>query len=1000
MGWNEQLTTVNVNVVDALDEGDLFQWPLPGSPAYLTYGQFNWGGIVKNVAENNDVNGFPTYTVTCEDPREILAGIMVVMGDYYGSVQSLPNLLNVFGFWENTGGFGSSQLNNSGMPAIKVFQGIDALCGPFTNQSTVYGGLIRWRGYTYRIDLSGLIFGGGNPLFYYRIPTTHASLLDIINQVCSETGTDFFVYLDNGIIRIATISRRDQPPIAQLIQIQTFINQAKNSGAWKRSSRGFELRNDVVSAFLVGGQRTTLYQTTSNSLYRYWGFDINGQPILSFGTGVDETVTLFSPEIADVTGTTSYTVTVGELLCALSGEATWTTFMNMRRNPEAIQWGIVSQFNIKATGMKFASDFQDTSVANVSILGAALEQLNAINTQKLYQFVRGYAEQYYGKKFWVTIPFQVYYKLDTDNYDIKYSYEPTDSAFLEDGATPLGITVFNEDKLKTQDGKFQCFVKYTNSFGVDYTRLQSGSAIIESSGIFIKATIESPRIYLVGPSQVPSVIVSIEEPLYDQFVDFYNIAALNGVMGNPISDTDMRQSLNSGGVQLFLHPEARTPDYIAIPLKSNVDTYGPWYYTTASPGTDGFGQGKVYYEKDDTLTPWDYGTYQNMDRAAVAKISQALSNLQITESGSVELVGTPLYNLGQVLVVDGPIITGLQIQANKNGETTTYNFSVFTPPKFSQMSRYNVDRMKRTAQLSRENQRSFRLALEKLTNLNNNLLIGQQTIGLNRFANMPSFIKRESPHGVVWSKVVQNEDDTVSVECMTGTYSEGLSIIKGQDNAGIYTDCAMASLSAVIRPYTENYLSTDLIPHINLPVFTGGENPINATTYDPYYQNNHDIELLSYGNTYADVAVQRFAPSNYRDIRSVALRAPLVAAGWGKDIYGNTVPTGVDINQQKQFNAWKVGPVDLQWDEPRGVWTCQSLYFGTLVQSLSTGAATGNFAYMDIAAPSSIVSPGNPGYQLPLRVWNYYNSALASGTKVVVGYDPAFGRWAVISANC
>lgn len=62
-------------------------------------------------------------------------------------------------------------------------------------------------------------------------------------------------------------------------------------------------------------------------------------------------------------------------------------------------------------------------------------------------------------------------------------------------------------------------------------------------------------------------------------------------------------------------------------------------------------------------------------------------------------------------------------------------------------------------------------------------------------------------------------------------------------------------------------------------------------------------------------------------IRSVGLKSPLVLTGWGYDV--NSLPVPASTGNKSRFHEdaswdthlWKSGPVDLRWDEERGVWT-------------------------------------------------------------------------------
>ena len=75
-----------------------------------------------------------------------------------------------------------------------------------------------------------------------------------------------------------------------------------------------------------------------------------------------------------------------------------------------------------------------------------------------------------------------------------------------------------------------------------------------------------------------------------------------------------------------------------------------------------------------------------------------------------------------------------------------------------------------------------------------------------------------------------------------------------------------------------------------------------------------------------DIEIDRFQEGD--TIRAAALRGPLLLAGWGYDLQGKPVPNEQPDDPNNRFeehwlhktNNWKVGPIDLRWDEERGVW--------------------------------------------------------------------------------
>jgi hypothetical protein len=90
------------------------------------------------------------------------------------------------------------------------------------------------------------------------------------------------------------------------------------------------------------------------------------------------------------------------------------------------------------------------------------------------------------------------------------------------------------------------------------------------------------------------------------------------------------------------------PDAAAIPILSNVLSYGPFYYgSTGIPG-------KVNISKDEYLAPWNYGSFSNMNSAGVYTASKGISAMKAGELGSVTIAGYPTLPLGAELgAVDG-----------------------------------------------------------------------------------------------------------------------------------------------------------------------------------------------------------------------------------------------------------------------------------------------------------------------------------------------------------
>lgn len=160
-----------------------------------------------------------------------------------------------------------------------------------------------------------------------------------------------------------------------------------------------------------------------------------------------------------------------------------------------------------------------------------------------------------------------------------------------------------------------------------------------------------------------------------------------------------------------------------------------------------------------------------------------------------------------------------------------------------------------------------------------------------------------------------------------------------------FRNVSAASLDAIFSPYTTE------TGHLKLPYWTSPEDgaasptsrdlnpffPSVTSTGNPeaYYASGSNIgafnsfsgigsgadgDLNPYVQIHDSNTVGSFA-------RSVGFKAPIVLTGWGYDTEGNPVPA--DSEDSSKFasgaftnpNAWKSGPVDLRWDNARGVWT-------------------------------------------------------------------------------
>lgn len=972
IGWNEQQSGLRVSVVEDPSQGDFFNPPTVGTPIYFQFEAFKFFGLIQKWVRDNSTDGLPTYTIECIDPRQILEGAQIITGAYRGPV-TINNLFNAFGWWENLTGFGSSLSNDAGMPYYKVAEAVTTMANSLTGS---YGTALKFMGVTYSLDLSELPV----PPAYYRIPGPSIGLLELISMVCEDGGCDYFIELELFTIKVRTVSRANAAQLGVVGQLQ--------GAGWgvdlMRSSAGLESRNEITSAFVIGGEQKILHMTLGEAIQPFWGFDIEGLPILGTGIGVAHTADLNASPVADIVGSTSYTCTVFEMCCALGGMETWMTFIETFKPDLFTALKLPSIIGKLFANPRFANDILKDDILHMTAINDAFAlDINALNSRRLYEYVNGFATDYMGKKFVVAIPFTL---TATEPETLKplFSQEPTDGAYLPEGAEPLGLPALVEDQFKDTEGKFEAFCLFNNLTNVDLTRVsgQDNGLFLGEKGIYLKVNVDEKPIF----TPAPAVIVTISNPIYEMptepLGDLTLVAQVFGVDPDIIANRFNNIAGGAAG-DFAIRPPAHQPDFIAIPLKSNILTYGPWYLQGAP--------GKVKFEYDSSLTPWQFGGYELMNLAGEAKVTQSITNMQAVETGTLEFAGPPIFALGDLLQGNGPNITGIDVSYGDRGITTIYRMTTFTP-KFGS-GNFNKDTAKRLERMGRINaqlRRDLRANINKVIDTNE-VLTASIAGAINR---LPPRIKRESPHTTFISNIV--DDPALSggsrVSTSSGTLQEVIGGCGGTDSA-MWKKTAIMSLTGLLRPFSTNVSDTNM-SHLVTPSanFSLG---INKDYYNPLAAG-HDINELAWGSSYAGVATYGASPST-TDTRGMALRGPLMVSGWGWTIDNKFVPgdsggnpgTAYVSNTLKKSHLWKTGPVDLLWDDKRGVWTSHDILIG------KTNSAISGFGSGTLKVWNGSV---DTGWTIP--IYNWFGGGVSGDITVICGYCVTANRWYVLAADC
>ncbi len=575
-----------------------------------------------------------------------------------------------------------------------------------------------------------------------------------------------------------------------------------------------------------------------------------------------------------------------------------------------------------------------------------------------------------GRKFLVGIPF-VLVKQDPETLKYSFASEPTDGGWQPEGSSPLGLPALKEDVFRIPDGRFRAFVAFADVAGADLARVSPADTVIEGGTLYVKAEVNRQILFLPATGQ-PAVLVTLGSAVYDEAVDAFGGLGLAMIAGLGRDPREAPKAMDGGwgNVGIKVWPDARYPDAFAIPLKSNTTVYGPWFAAGAP--------GKVRVEIDNSLNPWSYGGWDQMNAAANAKVLNAVTSMQVSESGLIELAEEPRCSLGDTLSSLGPNVTAIDVNYGRDGFTTSYRMQTYSP-RFGVFSKGAVERIKRLGLTAVE----VRKALRSQANSSAASADAADNAVRGFMANAPKAINRQSPHETLVAHVDSEADASGNLiyrVCpKTSTFEESVGLARGADPSG-FRRTAVMSLDGLLRPFTTRPGGGDGMPGFATPSNYGG---MNSYGMNPFAAGN-DLSFLTSGDEYAGLNAFRRGndPANSR---GVALRGPVVISGWGYGLDGSPVPGdgsgGFLARTLRRSDAWKVGPLDPLWDEKRGVWTVHDALIGTTTGSISPGGS------------GTMSVDGNGG---TMTVFNCYDSAVPA-SKVVANYVAPLNRWYVVT---
>lgn len=735
VGWNDEGSSLRIKIAPENQE-NIAGYSI-GDIIDFQFGDFTYTGFLDKVIEKHDSGGV-FYEATLSDGKEILRGVYCVVSNLYGVPSDddclVPNYLNIFRHFERNG-YGSANANESGMDVKKFIQGVKELsakCG------------IKSNGKSFSIDLGNLSEGLPD---YYRIPGPTIPLMDVISQICEDTGKLWRVKLTGTTFTIQTISLAQDAANQKVYSTIASKARDKRVIAWEA---GVEAATGVTSNFVLwGGAKESTIQFNKTSptdavISYFWGYDINGTALTSINytprtisniLGQSATfevmdVSLPAIGIEDICGGNRYNTNTLELMCVMGSQEAWEFYLELGY-PSGVDYSSVFLRGPRAWDYDRLYWTRYGGAASFPLKREFSEKEHDVGVRRaarLYAYLKSMCETYWGKQWLVqvnsgpssnlqglgnvlfengssrngglTVRDKLERKLPqdalTDPAKGTYNILPAQSGWLDPSVNLSRIPKEIVDgQFKDSQGKMQNWF----AFQVDPSNTQiddtSPDSYVSGSYVYIKAT--ASENYVIN-GNAEAVHVSLPQtPLY------LGPESGRSELGNKALSEFLFGALNIGNIgssELFKVGFAPvTPWHVLLSFKAMTnDAYGPWYITSGGGGAT-----KVEHVMD--LTPWSVGSSANLEEVASKKFAD-INPISKFETGSLTVVSKPEFNLGEELSSNGAIVTSVNCTYGANGATVQYGFKTFTP-KFGIPSRYIIERIKKQAIKQNEDRRNI-----------------------------------------------------------------------------------------------------------------------------------------------------------------------------------------------------------------------------------------------------------------------------------------------------
>lgn len=713
LGLTSSPSTCNISLVEDPPTAT-FQEPILGKFYTLEVGDnFSFGGIITKFDKNIRNIGGRFITINMSDPREIMKSIPMILAPGYRNVagritDTRCSVIDIFGAYDDftTTGLNLSGWNQAGIEVSRIlaaFRGGDVIIGDNSFVYRVEQQTAKAFGEVYRFDFSDVISRIDSSV---RINSNLISVADFCQELANRNAFDWFVECsrasDNIIDVVIKVIDRKTDNVD--ISLSTFLSDY--SGRVITATSGVELRNDIAVSVLLGAPIESIRTV-----------NIEGQ--------ANELI-----DLSQEGGDSTYVMNENEMRVVLAGKQSWETWLAIPTSNGG--GGGYSRYGEGLDDATVAPLFDEAIEAIKQQFGknprrnhSYITNVERENAGKIYDKLKGHAENTYGKRFTFTSV------LDADKIDAAWTY---------------GVVAGNGDAdefFRNEQGKTRCYVEFSsdattelglqadlnNLFGSAYVGIFPGQAGFQQGDSLTLNLVDSfsantslstiwtteadkknwivdgqGRLFVAATIEDNSNIVRIDSPVIEGTPDPNELAELiitkikqtspnSSNTADGITVEDARKAIDNlaelyGGNAQGLQIWARCfqPKKVYLPVRSKYLRYGPVFSSIMDTNSEG----KLEIEVDDGFCPWEFGGYTLMLDAMQLKVDNQSSRVREIQTADITVEGYPLFSIGESLGRNSNI-NSISISFGDQ-VTTQYQLQSFLR-KFGELSKEDLARI-------------------------------------------------------------------------------------------------------------------------------------------------------------------------------------------------------------------------------------------------------------------------------------------------------------------